>query len=294
MSKLAVGYIRVSTEEQAHEGVSLEAQEDCIRAYCLMTRLELVRVIRDEAVTGATLIADRKGGAELLAAIGPDAAAHVAAVRLDRLLRDAGDALTQTRTWDRAGVALHLIDMGGQVMNTSTAMGHMFLTMVAGFAELERNLIAERTKAALAHKKAKGEAVGRAPRGLRIDDTRLAPDAESDGLRLATRAQALRQRGLTFAQPLSANVDETPTLWKFSVEGESGIGDVHGHGDVTDDGRDRGGGEGDPASVHGCREAARVTGSRRVHEARRVGRAAAARGAVLLAPVGVARGATAG
>src|SRR5438093_10572581 len=64
---------------------------------------------------------------------------------------------------------------------------------------------------------------------------------------------------------LSANVDETPTPWKFSVEGESGNEDVHGHGDVTDDGRDRGGGEGAAAAVHGDREAAGAEGGRWLH-----------------------------
>ncbi len=87
---------------------------------------------------------------------------------------------------------------------------------------------------------------------------------------------------------LSANVDETPTPWEFSVEGETGFDDVHEPGGVRDDGGDRGGGEGGTAAVHGRREAAGAARGRRVHEARRAERAAAARGAVLLAPVGVA------
>lgn len=75
------------------------------------------------------------------------------ALKLDRLFRDAEDALHQTKAWDKAGIALHLVDMGGQTLNTATAMGRFFLNMMAGFAELERNLIAERTATALAHKK---------------------------------------------------------------------------------------------------------------------------------------------
>ena len=55
---------------------------------------------------------------------------------LDRLFRDAEDALRQTKAWDKAGIALHLVDMGGSGMNTASAMGRMFLTLMA--AELER------------------------------------------------------------------------------------------------------------------------------------------------------------
>lgn len=63
------------------------------------------------------------------------------------------DALNETRPWGRQGVAMHLLDMGGQAINTASAMGRMFLTMTGGFAELERNLIAERTRTALQHKR---------------------------------------------------------------------------------------------------------------------------------------------
>lgn len=82
------------------------------------------------------------------------------AIKLDRLFRDAVDCLTATREWDRAGTTLHLVDMGGTCLNTGSAMGRMFLTMAAGFAELERNLISERTAAAMSHLKAEGRHVG--------------------------------------------------------------------------------------------------------------------------------------
>ena len=71
-------------------------------------------------------------------------------------LWNAEDALRQTKAWDKAGIALHLVDMGGTGMNTASAMGRMFLTLMAGCAELERNLVAERTASVLAHKKQQG------------------------------------------------------------------------------------------------------------------------------------------
>jgi DNA invertase Pin-like site-specific DNA recombinase len=77
---------------------------------------------------------------------------------LDRLFWDAEDALRQTKAGDKAGIALHLVEMGGTSMNTASAMGRMFLTLMAGCAELERNLVAERSASVLAHKKQQGRA----------------------------------------------------------------------------------------------------------------------------------------
>ena len=59
-----LGYCRVSTEEQAREGVSLEAQEKQIRRYCDLYGLELVEVLRDEGVSGKSM--ERPGMVELM------------------------------------------------------------------------------------------------------------------------------------------------------------------------------------------------------------------------------------
>lgn len=169
----AVAYIRVSTLEQATEGVSLDAQEARIRAYCIAAGLELVAVIREEGVSGSVPLARRPAGVELARLVARRAAAHVVAVKLDRVFRDAVDALEQSRAWDRAGVALHLVDCGGQAIDTRSAVGRMFLTMLAACAELERNLTAERTAAALAHKKANREAYSPTPYGFDRDGSHL-------------------------------------------------------------------------------------------------------------------------
>ena len=108
-------------------------------------------------VSGMIPLAQRDGGAAVIEGLMEHSATHVIALKLDRLFRDAADALNQTRQWDKDKIALHLIDVGGQSINTSSAMGRMFITMMAGFAELERNLISERTTTALQHKKSHGE-----------------------------------------------------------------------------------------------------------------------------------------
>ena len=162
----AVAYCRVSTQEQVRGGVSLDAQTERLRAYCQAAGLALVELVREEGISGAKALDTRPGGIQMLSLVGRHRVQHVVALKLDRLFRDAQDALYQTRRWDQAGIALHLIDMGGQSVNTASAMGRMMLTMMAAFAELERNLIAERTAAALGHKKAHLQVYGPVPYGF--------------------------------------------------------------------------------------------------------------------------------
>jgi DNA invertase Pin-like site-specific DNA recombinase len=162
----AVCYMRVSTEEQAVLGVSLDAQEERLKAYCLMSNLQIVKMIREEGVSGAKDLATRPGGKDMLELIQKKKVTNIVALKLDRLFRDTANALQETSSWDKAGVALHLVDLGGQSLNTSSAMGKFFITMMAGIAELERNLIGERTSSALQHMKSQKDVYSTTPFGF--------------------------------------------------------------------------------------------------------------------------------
>lgn len=194
----AVCYVRVSTDGQANEGVSLEAQEEKIRAYCEMQDLEVLEVIEDKGVSGGKSLAEREGGKKLLEQINEHNPGHVVALKLDRLFRDTVDALEVTKEWDESGTALHLVDMGGQTVNTGSAMGRFFLNMMAGFAELERNLTAERTEQALSHKKENGEAYTRTPYGLQRDGDSFLKDPEE--MQTVHRIRRLRENGKTLQE----------------------------------------------------------------------------------------------
>lgn len=187
--KKAIAYVRVSTTEQAQHGCSLEAQEERVRAYCTMTGLDLVAVVRDEGVSASKALATRPGGQRVLDALKSEGVQHVVALKLDRLFRDAADCLNQTKSWDRAGVALHLVDMGGTTINTASPMGRMFMTLTAAFAELERNLIAERTRTALQFKKAQGVKLG----GVRPTATMQDEATIARILELHAEAKTLRE-----------------------------------------------------------------------------------------------------
>lgn len=173
----AVGYVRVSSQEQATHGVSVEAQIEAVRSYARLRGLELVDVLVDAAVSGGQALEERPAGSQLLALVKKRKVQAVITTKLDRLFRSAVDCLATTQAWDQTNVALHLIDMGGQTLDTSTATGRLFLTVLAGCAELERNLVAERTKAALRYKSSKGERVSRfAKIGFRHEQNHVVKD----------------------------------------------------------------------------------------------------------------------
>lgn len=102
----------------------------------------------------------------------------VVAVKLDRLFRSALDALKTLEDWEKRGIATHLIDQGGAVTGNGSAIGKLLITMLAGVAELERGLISERTKAALAYKKANLEPYSPTPLGYQRQGDRLIPDPQ--------------------------------------------------------------------------------------------------------------------
>ena len=161
----AIGYTGCSTHEQADSGLGLVAQETRIRAYGGMKGLDLVEIITDAGVSGGKPLAKRDGGQRLLAAIKTRKAEAVVMLKLDRMFRNAGDCLNVVDKWERAGISLHIVDLGGNAIDTTSAAGRFMLVVLAGAAEMERNLTRERTRSAMAVKKANGQRVGTVPYG---------------------------------------------------------------------------------------------------------------------------------
>lgn len=153
----AVLYVRVSTTQQASEGLSLDAQRERLAAYCALRGLDVAEVVTDSGESAGKPLAKRTGGKRVLSLVRSKAVDAVVVLKLDRAFRNTADALSTVDGWDKAGVALHVAEMGGLSVDTSSAVGRMFLTLLAGFGEFERNLAAERTTAALAHKARTGD-----------------------------------------------------------------------------------------------------------------------------------------
>ena len=209
----AIGYVRVSTREQAESGLSIAAQERRIKSFCEFKNLKLVRIIKDENVSAGVPLKDREGGKELLKLTAEKPYA-VVAIKLDRLFRDAHDCLGVTRDWNEKGNALLLMDLG---VDTTTAMGRAFLTNAATYAELEKNLISERTKEALNQIKIQGGTLGASKFGWERSEEldiygRKKLVANPAELKIVYECQALRDAGYTLQQIANKfNAEGRPT-----------------------------------------------------------------------------------
>lgn len=179
-------YLRVSTEEQASEGVSLSTQEARCRAYATLYGHDVVSVESDAGASGKSLA--RPGLAAARASLASGDADGILVAKLDRLTRSVSDLGELLETTFKTGSLLSV----GEQIDASTAAGRMVLHILASVAQWERETIVERTTSALAHKRAAGEVTGAIPYGYR---------REGDSLVLEPSEQAV----IAMAKELSAS-----------------------------------------------------------------------------------------
>ena len=168
----AIAYARVSTEEQASNGVSLDLQEAKLRAYAEAKDWSLVEVICEDASAKSL---NRPGFQGVLSQIKAKEIDALLCYKLDRLTRSVSDLDHLTRTMNDHGVALVSLS---ESLDGTTAAGRMMMNLLAVVSQWEREAIGERTRAALNHKKANGQVYARVPFGYRRNGNRLEPVAE--------------------------------------------------------------------------------------------------------------------
>lgn len=152
-----VGYVRVSTDEQANSGLGLEAQRSLIGAECGRRGWDLLHIYEDAGASGKSLNG-RLALAEALVALKAHKADALVVAKLDRLSRSLLDFAGLMERSNREGWALVILDLG---VDTTTPSGEMVANVMATFAQFERRLIGQRTKDALAVKKRQGIRLGR-------------------------------------------------------------------------------------------------------------------------------------
>lgn len=131
------------------EPESIENQLERMERYCQMAELNhRGHVLCEPATSGAKPLRDRPEGRMLLKYIA-EGIKHVVVQRLDRLFRNAPEAMVQLDEWTNIGVALHLADQGGNSINTATAIGWFMAGQIALTADFERRLGNERTSQAM-------------------------------------------------------------------------------------------------------------------------------------------------
>ncbi|MEW8659044.1 MAG: recombinase family protein [Candidatus Thiodiazotropha endolucinida] len=185
------GYTRVSTMAQCEEGLSLDAQHRQLRGYAMMNGLELSEIFVERGVSGWKPLSNRPEGARLTASL--CSGDVILCPKLDRMFRSARDALVVSDELKKMEVSLHLLDLGGDV--TGNGISRMFFTIVAAFAEFERDRIAERITDTKVSEKARGRYLGGSrPFGYKVDEEGFLVRDE-DEQRIVTQVVSLREAG---------------------------------------------------------------------------------------------------
>ena len=193
-AKPALGYIRVSREEQARNGVSLDAQRDRIKAYAVAKGLQLLEIFADEGFSGKGL--NRPGVDLLLKKCATGEIGHVILWKLDRLTRRTRDLLQMVEDVFLArGVEMHSVS---ESLDTATPHGRFVLTLFGSLAQMEREQIAERTRGALAWKRENGLPTSHPPYGFRQLGKRTRMQPLSSELEIVGRILILWQQGRSY------------------------------------------------------------------------------------------------
>ncbi|EJW11259.1 Resolvase [Rhodovulum sp. PH10] len=217
----AAAYVRVSTEEQATTGHGLDAQERAVKAFAESQGYELVEVVSDPGVSGATAPASRPGFSRLIELAAAGAYSVLLVWKFDRLARQIVYAVTAVQDLaEQHGVVIRSVT---EPIDTATPMGRTIFAVLAGMAEQERAAITERTWSGRREKAERGGyACGSVPLGYETDrEGGLVPTDAAETIRriFEMRAEGLRLQMI--ADRL--NADRVPTkrggTWRPSQVG---------------------------------------------------------------------------
>lgn len=188
----ALGYLRVSTDEQADSGLGLAAQQAAVSRYAAAHGWD-IEFHTDAGISGKSL--DRPALQAALAKLNAKRADVLIVAKLDRVSRSVADFAGVLELAKRRGWSLVAIDLG---VDTSTSAGELVANVMASVAQWERRVIGERTSAALRAKVARGEAVGR-PRTLPADSLVRLRELRAEGETYAAIADTLNAEAVPTA-----------------------------------------------------------------------------------------------
>jgi putative DNA-invertase from lambdoid prophage Rac len=185
------GYTRVSTGRQAEAGESLGAQQRKIEGYAMMNGMTVDAMFIERGVSGSTRVSDRPEGGKLTAMVQPGDV--IITPKLDRMFRSALDALDILAKLQKAGVSLHMIDLGGDV--TGNGISKLVFTILSAVAEAERDRIRERIRDVKTDQRKRNRYLGgTVPFGwVLAEDRELIEDATQQAA--ITRMKAMRGAG---------------------------------------------------------------------------------------------------
>ena len=202
MTISAIGYVRVSTEEQAKEGISIDAQSEKLRQYADLHEINLVDIIVDAGASAKSL--KRPGLDNALTMLQSGEADALLIYKLDRLTRSVVDLGRLIDEYFKRYELLSVMDD----LNTSSANGRLVLNVLTSIAQWERETICERTADSLQYMKEQRRVYNHLPLGYRdnggmlqpIDDEQITVaeifDMKSKGMSMHKIANSLNERGI--------------------------------------------------------------------------------------------------
>lgn len=192
----AFGYLRVSTDQQAESGLGLEAQKAAIDASAGRLGLALAGVFTDEGVSGSL---DLESRPSLFAAVQALRRGDVLIVaKRDRLGRDLVGVAMIERSVVRKGA--RIISAAGEGTEGTDASAMLQRQILDVFAEYERRLIGQRTKAALRAKRERGERAGNLPFGYSLNADGRSLDANPAEQEVLLILRELRTAGYSLRE----------------------------------------------------------------------------------------------
>jgi DNA invertase Pin-like site-specific DNA recombinase len=189
--KVAVGYVRVSTEEQS---LGPDAQRAAIKRWAESRGILVAVVFEDHGISGGAPAEKRPGLLAALDAIRVHGAGLLVAAKRDRIARDTVIAAMVEQAAGRAGAALTTADGSSDGAGPE---GQLMRGIVDVFAAYERGVIKSRTRAALAVKRSRGERTGQVPYGYALAADGVHLEANEAEQAILGQIRALRAAGLS-------------------------------------------------------------------------------------------------
>lgn len=199
----AVGYRRVSTQDQADSGLGLGAQQTIIAVAAHRLNLSVATTFTDAGFSGSLGLEQRPGLADALNAVQRGDVLLVA--KRDRIARDAFVAVPVEREVERKGA--RIISAAGEGTETDDPAAVFTRRILDAVSELERALIASRTRAAMAEARKRGQRIGRIPFGRRLAPDGVHLEQDEHEQMILSHIRLLRAKGyalVTIAEHLNA------------------------------------------------------------------------------------------
>lgn len=213
-----IGYVRVSTDQQAESGLGLEAQRASIAAYAEKMHVADYKIFSDEGLSGALALDKRPGMLDAIAALTKGATLVVA--KRDRLGRDPLVLAMIESAVKRKGA--RIASVAGEGTGSDEPSEILMRRLVDAFSEYERLIIGARTKGALRVKREKGQRVGHIPFGKKLAADGIHLEDNENEIKTIKMIHTLRSRKNSIRD----------VAYKMNIQGKLNRGSVWNHASV--------------------------------------------------------------